>query len=276
MIPKAYITAWRQHAPWVDDSQVEQDLVLSRAIVEIFNHGTLRDDIAFRGGTVLHKLYMRPAARYSEDLDFVQVRPQAIGTTLDAIKTVLNPWLGEPKRAIGERIVCLTYRFMTDDQPPVRLRLKIEINSREQFSVYPLIRASYDVDNPWFSGATSFLTYELDELLGTKLRALHQRRKGRDLFDLDQALQRPDVDTARICACFARYIAQQQITIRRAEMERALANKVQHPGFRGDITPLLRTGVTYDIDAAYQRVLKKLIVPLPEVVGDGDVVDRYR
>jgi len=267
MIPKAHITSWRQTAPWIDDSQVEQDLVLSRAIVEIFNHGELRDDLAFRGGTALHKLHMQPAARYSEDLDFVQVHPKAIGTTIDAIKTVLNPWLGEPRREIGERIICLTYRFTTDDQPPVRLRLKIEINSREQFSVYPLQRMIFAVENPWFSGSASLLTYELDEMLGTKLRALHQRRKGRDLFDLDRALQRNAVNPDRIRDCFRRYIAEQNLTIRRADIESALALKMKHPGFRDDITPLLRAGVTYDIDEACQRVQGELIASLPDVVA---------
>lgn len=42
MIPKAYISEWREHAPWGQDAWVEQDLVLSRAIVEMFRV----DDIA--------------------------------------------------------------------------------------------------------------------------------------------------------------------------------------------------------------------------------------
>lgn len=36
MIPQAHLTAWAAAAPWGDDAQVEQDLVLSRAVVEIF------------------------------------------------------------------------------------------------------------------------------------------------------------------------------------------------------------------------------------------------
>ena len=38
MIPFDYITDWRAEAPWIDDVQVEQDLVISRALVEIFRH----------------------------------------------------------------------------------------------------------------------------------------------------------------------------------------------------------------------------------------------
>jgi hypothetical protein len=48
VIPFDHITAWRAEAPWVDDSQVEQDLVISRALVEIFSHPVLADTLARR------------------------------------------------------------------------------------------------------------------------------------------------------------------------------------------------------------------------------------
>ncbi len=63
MIPQAYITAWRAEAPWIEDFQVEQDLVISRALVEIFRHPVLAEALAFRGGTALYKLFLRPPAR---------------------------------------------------------------------------------------------------------------------------------------------------------------------------------------------------------------------
>jgi predicted transcriptional regulator of viral defense system len=71
VIPHDYITEWRREAPWVEDFQVEQDLVISRALVEIFANPVLRDALAFRGGTALYKLHLRPPARYSEDIDSV-------------------------------------------------------------------------------------------------------------------------------------------------------------------------------------------------------------
>ena len=76
MIPRDYITEWRVEAPWVQDSQVEQDLVISRALVEIFSHPLLSESLAFRGGTALYKLHIRPAARYSEDIDLVQIEAE--------------------------------------------------------------------------------------------------------------------------------------------------------------------------------------------------------
>ena len=86
MIPADFITEWRAHAPWVRDQQVEQDLILSRALVEVYKDPALAETLAFRGGTALYKLYLAPPARYSEDIDFVQIRQEPIGPTLRALR----------------------------------------------------------------------------------------------------------------------------------------------------------------------------------------------
>ena len=90
MIPKDYISEWRRESPWIYDSHVEQDLVISRAIAEIFSVETLANSLVFRGGTALFKLYLRPAARYSEDLDFTQVTSEPIGETFNALRAVFH------------------------------------------------------------------------------------------------------------------------------------------------------------------------------------------
>ncbi len=83
------------------------------------------------------------------------------------------------------------------------MRLKIEINTREHFSVLGTTRQSFTVDNPWFKGTTELPIYHLDELLGTKMRALYQRKKGRDLYDLWLGLRSDDADSNRIVECFS-------------------------------------------------------------------------
>ena len=122
MIPRDYITEWRACAPWVQDSHVEQDLSLSRALVEIYSHPLLGGALAFRGGTALYKLYLRPAARYSEDLDLVQINPGAAGPILGALRETLNPWLGTPRWKQTESRVRLVYRFDSE-----RLRLAASV-----------------------------------------------------------------------------------------------------------------------------------------------------
>lgn len=101
MIPRADIIAWREHAPWALNEQVEQDLVISRALVEIYSDDFLRQRLAFRGGTALHKIYLTPAARYSEDIDLVQISPEPIGETLDRLRERLA-FLGKPRIKQGE------------------------------------------------------------------------------------------------------------------------------------------------------------------------------
>jgi hypothetical protein len=80
VIPRDHILEWRARAPWPQDIQVEQDLVISRALVEIFSDRFLHDALAFRGGTALYKLHL-PAARYSEDIDLVQTKAMPAGPT---------------------------------------------------------------------------------------------------------------------------------------------------------------------------------------------------
>ena len=71
MIPRRFIEEWKENAPWTNDSQVEQDLIISRALVHIFSDSYLRKDLAFRGGTAIHKLILPKPVRYSEDIDLV-------------------------------------------------------------------------------------------------------------------------------------------------------------------------------------------------------------
>jgi hypothetical protein len=77
MIPADFIAEWRAHVLWSTDEQVEQDLVLCRALATIFEDDELASTVALRGGTALHKLHLSPARRYSEDIDLVQQRAEA-------------------------------------------------------------------------------------------------------------------------------------------------------------------------------------------------------
>jgi predicted nucleotidyltransferase component of viral defense system len=184
MIPQADITAWRAQVPWISDAQVEQDLLICRALVEIFSVTHLAEKLAIRGGTAIHKLFINPAARYSEDIDLVQMWPGPIGEILDGLHDVLDPVLGPPKRGASEGGVTLIYRMDSEIRPVVRMRLKVEINTREHFTLFGPQKRKLEIRSNWHTRKADLITYTLEELLGTKLRALYQRRKGRDLFDL--------------------------------------------------------------------------------------------
>lgn len=88
MIPRAQITAWGRQAPWPTEADVEQDLILSRLMIEIANHELLGQELAMRGGTCLHKLHLPQPLRYSEDLDYVRGTQSGIGKYLDALREI--------------------------------------------------------------------------------------------------------------------------------------------------------------------------------------------
>lgn len=263
MIPRAAITAWRGRAPWSLDSQVEQDLVLSRAMVELFSHDVLKKLTALRGGTALNKFHFKSPERYSEDIDLVQVEAGPIGSVMDGVHQSLDSWLGEPKRKQGQGRVTFFYRFMTETEPAISMRLKVEINTREHFSVQGIVRQHFQVNNRWFSGSAEVSTYHLDELLGTKLRALYQRKKGRDLFDLWAASRHSFVDARKLVVCFQRYLENDGLRISRAEFEANLQEKLNDPDFGRDLDPLLASGVKWDLIDAANFVRSEIFPLLP-------------
>lgn len=259
MIPRAYIDAWRSHAPWRSDAQVEQDLIVCRAMIEIFQHPVLSKHLVFRGGTALHKLYFHPPRRFSEDIDLVQIQGGPIGPIFDTLREVLASSLGTPQRKQGPGVVTLRYRMPSEIPPVIPLRLKIEINSREHFAVLGVQKKPFAMESSWFTGSCEVTTFSVEELLATKLRALYQRRKGRDLFDLWLGLTEGRADPQRVVECFRRYMDETGRSVSRKDYTENLANKRQHPGFTADLGDLLPLGTNYDIEAGFSAVESKIL-----------------
>lgn len=208
MIPRMNIVAWGNTVPWAESRQVEQDLVICRAIVEIFSDPFLREQLRFRGGTALNKLHFPAPIRYSEDIDLVRTTGGAIGPIIDRLRAVLEPWLG--KAAFEQSPVSPKLRFRTqaeDSDGNAQIRLKLEINTREIEAYDPDQSIPLRVQNPWFSGEAEVRTFSREEMLATKLRALLQRDKGRDLFDLAHAIDvLAGLNRARVIECFGFYL----------------------------------------------------------------------
>jgi len=246
--------------PWQTNEQVEQDLVICRALVEIFSDEWLANSLAFRGGTALHKLYLRPQPRYSEDIDLVQITADPFGPIVDRIREKLD-FLGEPIRKQKAHNFTLIYRFESEFPPSFNLRLKVETNTREHFTVLGLEKFPFEVKSSWFNGHCDLTTYSLEELLGTKLRALYQRRKGRDLYDMFIALtQQPDLDIDKLLHCYQEYM---KFSVEHSPTQKQyllnMETKMQDAEFLGDTTALLRPDVPYNPQEAYELVRTELI-----------------
>lgn len=261
MIQQSHLTAWQAHAPWDKRSKIEQDLRLSRAVAAIFSDDTLAEHLALRGGTVLHKGHLAPAARYSEDLDLVLVKAIDKGHLDARLRKTVAPVLGEPSDSViadawlavrnvlkPSKILRTTYRYV-----PLGLRypmtVKVEVNLDEQRSLYPFTEvqiALLDEDGELTN--CSARSYDIHEMLGTKMRALMQRTQGRDLFDLyhaanfgPRATPACPIDGARVIEAFSWYLENEGTRMDRDEAEHRLARYLEDRSFRNDMRQLLRS-----------------------------------
>ena len=262
MIPLRFITAWRQQVPWQSDFQIEQDLLLSKALIEIYKIPLIRDHFGFREGTALNKLFIDPPARYSEDIDLVQLKAEPIGKAINAIQDVLNIWLGKPNVRRWKGRVTMIYRFESESEPKLPGRLKIEINTEEHFSCQEPIYKELMINSDWFNDSAKILTYQLDELAATKLKELYQRKKGRDLFDMNLLLQSGELHLPNVINFFDQYVKQDNTKITRAMFEKNLFEKMNSQMFLKDMEPLLAGEKKWDILQAYENVTRGCIALL--------------
>ena len=176
MIPTAYLQEWSHIAPWPDIRQIEQDLIICRALCDLFNDPFLAQKIAFRGGTAINKLLFRQPLRYSEDIDLTQTTAEPIGPTVKRIGKALS-WLGRPSTNQAKHSIHLKFKFAPESDAPARLNIKIEINTREHGSLYGFKTYPFRMESSWYKAQTDIVSLESEELFATKLRALLQRRK---------------------------------------------------------------------------------------------------
>lgn len=255
MIPESAIIAWSAVAPWTNNEQIEQDLVIARALTEIYSNSFLSETLAFRGGTAIHKLFFNSPLRYSEDIDLVQIEPSPIKKTIDYLRDALV-FLGKPIVKQKASNNTLIYKFDSEISPVYPMRLKIEINCREHFSVMGFFKKHYEVNNKWFTGQCKITTYHLEELLATKLRALYQRKKGRDLFDLYKGLSVLDVNVHSLIHCYNKYMMFSSGSIPSNKVFVSnLERKINDAEFTGDILSLIKSDVRYDPKVAFDTMV---------------------
>ena len=188
MIPERYITEWSEQTPWVVNKFIEQDLIVCRALVSIYSDAFLAGYLAFRGDTALGKLCLKPQPRHSEDINLLQVQAETIKETIDYLRDALA-WLDKPVVKQKKHNSRLVFKVQPTDMDAGEIHLKVEINCKKHFCVFPMVR------------------YELAELTGTKLWAVYQRRKGCDLFDLWKILlMHPELDKGIVMESYKWYL----------------------------------------------------------------------
>jgi len=280
MIPitRQDILAHQAVVPWAAQYQAEQDLLLCRAMVALFDDKFLNSQIAMRGGTLLHKVHLAPPARYSEDIDLVAVGSRPPDHIRRAIRRVLADILGMPKASVWgtlalairntvkpSRVLRMTYSTRSIIEPNRMLDIVVEANVTERKPHRAVVEMPFSFPFREKPVQTHVKGFDIHEMLGTKMRAMFQRKRGRDLFDLYWALTKSPtpVDPAAIIASFEHYLKQEGTKVGRAEFIGILDGHLKDRGFCSDMLPLLRTDITYDPQAAGKYLKTHLLNLLP-------------
>ena len=275
------ILAHQQQVPWPNLRQVEQDLLLCRAMTALFDDAFLKTQVAMRGGTLLHKVHLAPASRYSEDIDLVVIGDRPDEHVRKAINRVLLGVLGRPTSSAWQavklavrnvvkpsKVLRVIYRVPSVAEPrgmPLEIVIEANVTERKSYRPISLLPFSYLFRDEIV--ATTVNGFEIHEMLGTKMRALFQRRRGRDLFDLYWALTEAEtpVNPAEIIELFLYYLQQEGTVATRDEFIGLLQSHLNDRGFLTDMNALLRTGIAYDPIAAGDYVIGSLLKLLPEI-----------
>lgn len=277
-ITRQDVLAHQAVVPWAAQYQVEQDLLLCRAMVALFDDKFLSSQIAMRGGTLLHKVHLAPPARYSEDIDLVVVGTRPPDHIRRAIRRVLTDVLGTPEASVWgtlalairntvkpSRVLRMTYSARSIIEPNRTLEIVVEANVTERKPHRAVVEMPFSFPFRDKPVQTHIKGFDIHEMLGTKMRAMFQRKRGRDLFDLYWALTKSPmpVDPAAIIASFEHYLKQEGTKAGRAEFIGILEDHLKDRGFCSDMQPLLRTDITYDPQAAGKYVKTHLLNLLP-------------
>ena len=259
MIDRKYLLEWARFFPWSHDEFVEQDLLISRCIVAIYSDPFLAPRLAWRGGTALYKLYVKPQPRYSEDIDLVLVDPEPMGPILDRLRQVLS--FIPDQQAKGKRYNhVMKLRYLSENETPIAMRIKVEINCNEHFTELGFAKVPFSVESSWFSGACEVTAYRFEEMLGTKFNAVYGRKKTRDLFDMDYVLRHSQPDIEKVLRCWRRYKAELGEDL--PSWREYIANveaKLADTGYRIGMTALLRPDCAFDPDAAWSNIKPKIV-----------------
>lgn len=259
MIDERHIAAWAAEHPWRLNEYVEQDLVICRAMVAIFSDPFLAGRLVWKGGTALHKLFLAPQARYSEDIDLVQLVPGPIKPVFERLQDALD-WL--PGRSTEQTRTSnkMKFKYLSEVEPQVPMRLKIEINCVEHRTELGTEMRPFSVESDWFSGRCDIPVFRLPELLGTKFNALYGRKKIRDLFDLDYALRKTDVDVGSMLRCWRSYRENAgEPKVGRSKIVANVEAKLADPDYLADLDNFLAPGVSFDPRSAWDNVKARIV-----------------
>jgi len=255
MIPSPVLAAWRSRAPWRDDRQVAQDLIFSLLAVRVAAHPHLAARLAWRGGTCLHKLHLDRPRRYSEDLDYVLLGDVPHESIKDALGEVVTGLGMKCEREEVSPSRVNVWGAVEVDAVGASVRVKFEVNCADAEPVFDLVRLRHGVNTRVWKEEAAVLTFQAAELVGTKFRALAQRRKGRDLSDLWIARRELRISNRDLAVAGDHYLL--HATISPGQLRERLAAHGRDPEFYSDLEALtVSPYIGFDVARATRELIQ--------------------
>lgn len=270
MIPVAEIRALQ--AEWqLREDVIEKDYALGWLLAGIASDPELSASWVFKSGTCLRKCYYE-TYRFSEDLDFTIIdrgpeEPEALVPIFERI----GRWLAENsgiELAVDER--SFTRRknrrgnpttqgriaFSGPRRPPQLPKVRLDLTSDEVVVADPVRRPILHPYSDGMPAADGILSYSIVELLAEKLRALAERCRPRDLYDVVLVYRHPDL-VGRAGAVLA-----------------ALDQKCAHAGIAVPSAETIRESPFHEeIEQEWQNMLAHQLPHLPPFEGFWGALD---
>lgn len=179
----------------------EKEIVLT-FLLQLLSQCGILDQLAFKGGTCLRKMFIGSQGRFSTDLDFSGLEEHdhegVILTMMEAFEQEFHGIrFNIPDDSYYETVDGLSWgvnpTYAHEWNPSGDSEIKLQISRRETPTLAPERRGqceqSYFELLPFVPTEITCLT--LPEILAEKIRACYQRNKARDIYDLGTHVTRP-------------------------------------------------------------------------------------
>lgn len=248
---------------WADEQSLpdllfaELDYRLVKTLQALYSDDFLSERLCMKGGTAINKLYLGETSRLSVDLDFNHLgSKEEVLKEKRAVRELIMELLKKQDNCYDvhyERPYGLTRikaRYKTVGGPDQNF--KIEISHVERFPIISPVKKKIMTPD----GLADIVTYTLEELTATKLRALLERFKGRDIYDLF-FISRLKPDSKIIRKMFLYYFYRSRKVFNPKVHYENIIKRYESGNYIDDVTAFIKPTVTFDLTAATKGVISQ-------------------
>lgn len=251
------VRVWADENGYSDMLFSELDYRLVQALDALYQDDFLAERLYMKGGTAINKLYLGETSRLSVDLDFNHIGPKesVLKERPDVRKRIIalvgkqdKSYIIHSKRRYEQTTIKARYKAVTG---PTR-NFKIEISHVERFPILNPVQKQLRTP----TGHVGVTTYKIEELTATKLRALLERLKGRDVYDLFYISQlKPEPNVTR--KMFLYYFYRSRKVFNPRIHYRNLTKRYNNESYVDDVSFLIKPTIAFSLQKAARNVISQ-------------------